>query len=456
MNTPEGFAEVLYRSDTYRYGWKRFGQDIYLRMTGDRNPNSYYWWVNNFGDSQRLKANTSTMRWTNLHLLGTGFSANKPNGAGNLIWDYCLFNHSATKFSGQKPSQFVTNVLFDHCLFLTNGFASITRNEAAGDWPMVWSFIKAKTRIAGAGWADDDVRGWHGIGKTEETNGTAILASGGWNNMTVRYCKIEGWFNGISGYNANYNRNSTRDTDVHDCLFNLLGDDALEPEGQAINWRAWNNQMDYTVAPLSTGPVNFGPLYFWRNSSWQTGSDHLNPRLHDGYLQANGKFIKGSSGSTSLARIVLVNNTFWTNVVNVTGIGTSAGGSSTPEAHFWRNNLWRCTRYITEGIGDWFFSNRKYWIEDYNHLCTSDATGRGVGDKTSPVPYRLVSGQGQHTNVTADFVNEAAADAMMVAPSTGDFTTPVGSALRDAGIAVPGITTTFNGVAPDIGWWEAP
>jgi hypothetical protein len=79
-----------------------------------------------------------------------------------------------------------------------------------------------------------------------------------------------------------------------------------------------------------------------------------------------------------------------------------------------------------------------------------------VANSETIVQFRALSGQDQHSNVSADVGDEAAADALLTDPENGDLTLATNSPLKNAGVVVPGITTTFNGVAPDIGYWEAP
>ena len=84
-----------------------------------------------------------------------------------------------------------------------------------------WTFIKLTLTING------QATGWGRVGATAEI--TAVHGRGGAHRLVIRNNTIDGFFNGVGGYNVSFDRYSQLDTDVHDNLIMHIADDAFEP-----------------------------------------------------------------------------------------------------------------------------------------------------------------------------------------------------------------------------------
>jgi hypothetical protein len=312
-----------------------------------------------------------------------------------------------------------------------------------------WNFIKGSVINA-----DGSKYGTNRVG--EQSEGTAIKGRGGAQRVVVRFNTIEGPFNGVApGDQAGYDRYAGRDMDIHDNLLRHIADDAFEPEGPAINIRIWGNRLEQTSTALSTGPVDYGPIFFVRNTAWKLGNDGV-PLDGQGNVGAGPLGFKYSGSSNPPARVWVLHNTFYADngfrggTNGVSGGDQYAGGGSSPERYYLRNNVFRMTKYAFAAPGA--------WDEDYDHFFTAQIDGakRGINYRSRNYPsivgYRAASGQGAHSNLSGDLTT---ADPSFVDVAGGDLSLPVGSPLIDAGVPVPNVSDRpgldFAGAAPDLG-----
>jgi hypothetical protein len=161
---------------------------------------------------------------------------------------------------------------------------------------------------------------------------------------------------------------------------------------------------------------------------------------------------KYSGSSNPPARIYVLHNTIVANPTSptpVSGGDQFAGGRSSPEAFYLRNNIVHGTKYAFNAP-----VQAGRWDERHNYLSTTDTTrGLQFGPKytTDVQAYRNRSGQGEQTNVTGNFVTPPG----LVAPGQGNLALPPGSPLIDAGAPVPNVSdrpgVDFTGAAPDLG-----
>ncbi len=446
-----GWAEVLYNNKLYNYGFAAFGADVYVRIQGDLNPNSYFITLNRSatGGSDGFAFNAANVRFSGFEVRQV-FTTFKSASSFGVV-DHNLFVTANVTLSGTKPGTYGSDHLIERNRFVDSSLFSATGTDQF----ITWSFIKGGIILP-----DGTVAPWSRVGSGSGgalgAELTAVSLSGGAKRSVIRYNTIDGMFNGIGSNNTGYDRYSAQDIDSHDNLIVNVNDDAFEPEQQIINWRIWNNRIENASVALSTGPVYYGPIYFFRNSNWRIGGQG-NVNDQTGSIPNSGIGFKYSGGGTiTKGRVYVVNNSFWTNSpFSVSGGAQAAGGGSNSENFYLRNNLFRMTRYGFDAPG---YAGK--WNEDYNFFSTTDPTrgmNYGSANKTTVSTYRTSSGQGEHTNLsemdpTQNF--HSLPDNWLTNPLAGDLTLKTSTPVIDAGITVANITESFTGSAPDIGACE--
>ena len=435
MQTPEGWAEVLHKNDTYNYGFASFNSDVYVRMPGDLDPNQYY--VTVAGNPRVGFAGPST-RLTGFELRATDISYSTNARFG--VADHNFVMNGNLNYTGTQgpPAQYPSDHAVEFNLLRDTGTWSTNPSYPA----IPWAFVKANIRIGGSSTS------WGRVGAAAET--FTVFGRGGARRLVFRYNTVEGYFNGVGGYNVGYDRYSQQDTDVYENTFRQIADDALEPEQQAINWRIWDNRIEHASVGMSTGPVDYGPLYMFRNEIWKLGNSGVGAdNLGDKGVGVLG--FKYSGSSTPPARVYVVHNTFWSDSAEAGGGAQWAGGGTSPERFWLRNNIFRMTRYAFEAPGG-------KWSEDYNHFATTDTTRgfayAGTRYTTNVASYRSASGQGARTNIAGDFIHPTVVDGAMTNATAGDLSLRSGSVFVDAGTPVPNISDgsgQYSGGAPDLG-----
>lgn len=259
---------------------------------------------------------------------------------------------------------------------------------------------------------------WKAV-KGHDTEGSAISFDGGPGNV-ARFNTIRGQFNGVgaSTWGDLENETLNRDMDVHDNVFEEIGDDPMEPEGACMNVRFWNNTTRSTHQGISLAPITVGPTYVVR----------------DRYCDFTGGAVKASVSSKGF--VYIYHMTGWTDRPE-----RAAMDPSGPWGNFhFRNCILRGTRYAIEDM-------RKHTAPssfDYSCLFTNDTTRFAKwSDKRYPSLKDLVAAEpefGKHL--------------LAIEPYTGmKEGVPAGlnPALIDAGVVIPGINDDFKGKAPDIG-----
>ncbi|HEX5166494.1 MAG TPA: DUF1565 domain-containing protein, partial [Thermomicrobiales bacterium] len=442
METPEGWSEVLYRNETYNFGFASFGNDVYLRLPGDKNPNDVVMtlhdtWKSN--DTGRLVLSGSNVRLSGFELRLVDAMLRSPSVNG--VIDHNLFYMGTVYYKGDKgtPSSYPTNQVVQYNRMIDTSI----RPRDGGTGVIPWLFVKQNLKLNGK------ETNWRRTGEAAEQH--AIEGRGGANQLVVRHNTIEGYFNGVGANSTDFDRYSKAGADIYDNAFSHIADDTIEPEGDTINWRVWSNRIEYASVAMSTGPVDFGPIYFFRNEIWMLGNQGVGPD-RSGDSGVGSYAFKYSGSSNPLARIYVVHNTFWTDKAGTNGGLQAAGGGSDTERFYLRNNIFRVTRYAFDSPG-----SGGGWNEDYDFFFTSD-TGRGINYGTrnykTVSEYRKVSGQGAHTNLS-DKTDRFKAEPGLVDPARGNLDLANGSAQIDAGVVVPNISdqagVDYNGAAPDLG-----
>lgn len=442
LQTAAGWTEKLYTNKTYNYGFYTDGTgDIYVRLPGDQNPNDFYITA---GDQSGFTVDGPHFRLSGFELRQFMSGIDLRPGSSFAVIDHNLLtgNLSGVRLTSGKgmPTIYGTNHVIQ---FNRIENQSLWTDDHTHNPSIPWNFVKgAFVNADGSSYAGGRV------GDLNEASG--VGGAGGARQVTIRNNTISGSLDGVSIYVHEADRYSGADFDIHDNHFHRLADDGLDPSKTTINWRVWGNRFDHTVTALSIDPLLYGPIYFFRNEVWRTGNYGSTP---DNQGSGAGTTVfKYSGNSTPLGRVYVLHNTIWTDQGQwntVSGGARYASGSSASEAFYLRNNVFRASRYafdVEDGNG---------WNEDYNHFSTTDTT-RGVRyrDKvftTNVQSYRLASGQGEHTNMSGDFITPP----QLSSPSTGDLNLAAGSPLIDAGVQVPNISdrpgTNYAGAAPDLG-----
>jgi len=267
-----------------------------------------------------------------------------------------------------------------------------------------------------------DVWEWSSVKGTSMESIAIVLR--GHTGAIVRGNHIHHYFNGIytSSSGAMDNPGVAFDVDVYNNRIHHIGDDALEPEGTAVNHRFRNNVIDNVLVGISLAPITMGPVWVMRST----------------ISNFSGRGIKLDRNSDGW--VLLYHNTSWT---NRTGANSMEFISSVHNSVL-RNNIFQGNGYsiIERAVGstghDWNYDNwstsaspRYKWENaDYytlNQLCR--ATGLECnGHESSPG---------------------------LVNPGGGDFSLLSTSPNIDRGALVPGINDFYLGNAPDIGAFES-
>lgn len=287
LSTPEGWAEVLYKNATYNCGFASFGADIYLRLPGDRDPNTLYvtpFTAPNGSSKGRIVVSAPDVRVSGFEIrtVDLWFTATASRG----VVDHNLFFGSSLTYRGESgpPATYSTDQLVERNRFVDTGLWSV---EPANP-TIPWNFIKNAIFINGKS------TDWSRVGAEAET--TAIGARGGARQTVIRYNTIDGFFNGVGIYNEGFDRYSQADTDIHDNLLRQISDDSFEPEQQAINWRIWNNRLEEVRRPSrpARSPTARSTSSATRSGGWAVAASARTDAATKAW---------GSSPSSSLGRV---------------------------------------------------------------------------------------------------------------------------------------------------------
>jgi hypothetical protein len=445
MPSVEAWAELLYTNQVYNYGFSAWGEDLYVRLPADRNPNQYYLTV---GTGMGFRLDGPDIRLTGFEIRSFNTAVWVDWAADRLVVDRNLMvgNRDGLSFAGKQgpPSAYGQAHVIQHNRLEDNAKSSDPL------WPAVpWRFTKGNIEQA------NGTKTGSRVGALNESFG--LTGTGGAQQVVVRHNTFQGTFNGLSpGYQVGYDRYAGMDMDVHDNLFREIADDAFEPERQAINLRIWNNRIEHCSVVLSTGPAFYGPIYLFRNEAWDVTVDGVGLD-NQGQTGVEAVVFKRSGQNQPQPRLYVIHNTIWTDASRVSGGETWAGSGSYHERMYLRNNIFRVTKYlfITSANSG---SAPLIWDEDYNHFYGTDpARGLryGVTNALDVASYRVASKQGAHTNLSSDFFGQ---DPDFVDAAGGDLSLPSNSPLVDAGLEIPNISDSssqYDGNGPDLGARES-
>ncbi|HEV8636739.1 MAG TPA: hypothetical protein VG370_21165, partial [Chloroflexota bacterium] len=252
LQTPAGWAEKLYTNRTYNYGWAAFSSgagawDLYARLPGDLDPNTLY---SDVGGASGFVVAGPGVRVSGFELRPASSGVLLGAAATGAVVDHNLIavGFAGVRLDGDKdasPPRYGADHLVERNLVVDS---SLWTADHAAAPAIPWGFIKG-----GIYNPDGSVYGSDRLGEAAETTG--VWSRGGARRVVIRHNTVDGPFNGVGAYNADFDRYATQDQDVHDNLIRHVSDDALEPEQVAINWRIWANRVEQASVLLSTGPV---------------------------------------------------------------------------------------------------------------------------------------------------------------------------------------------------------
>jgi hypothetical protein len=265
---------------------------------------------------------------------------------------------------------------------------------------------------------------WKAV-KGSSMEGTGIVVRGHIGAI-VRGNVLHNLFNGIyTGTSADLENPAVAfDADVYDNTISHIGDDALEPEGAAVNQRFRNNKVDRMLVGVSLAPVTQGPVWVLRSTfsnytgssfKWDQGSDGL-VLIYQDTSWTNSGDLNAMSMIGPVHNVVLRNNIFQGNGYAFEEPFTGSTGQD------WNSDNW----YTTRGPDLPHFVWEKISYRTLAELCA--ATGLECNGYDGPPG--------------------------LVDPARGDFRLLASSPDIDRGVLIPGINDLFSGRAPDLGAYE--
>jgi hypothetical protein len=445
--TAAEWAEIINTNLSYRSGFFATGLDVYVKLPGDVDPNTKYMGISSSG-SAALQWTGSNVRISGFAIYGFDSGLRTPNAATAPIIDHNHI-HGCTysiRPDGAPPSTYGVDYTIQYNLITDDGIW--TADETGVPWNTVKSSSWVRT-------ANNSTSTWGKFYAFTENYGVYSGNGTGAKRMVIRYNTFDGTFNGISPHQSgSADKYASLDCDIHDNIFLHMVDDALEPETQQINMRVWANYIEKCFTVISLGPVNYGPIYLWRNIGWDIGPSGMAPDLQ-GFKQLGTPIIKYGGTVNPKSICYLINNSFWSNQPSMSGAQPAAGTGAVPEAFYLRNNIIRGSAYAFDVQVS--ASNGNDWNEDYNDFSTTD-TGRGLRYSgviygTNVASYRTASGRGAATNNTGRNFRQVP-DAELTNVATGDLTLALASALIGAGVIVANLSDLASqrtGSAPNKG-----
>jgi hypothetical protein len=479
LTDASSWGSLLYTNLSQNDGfWQNSASsDVYVRLPGDIDPNTCYVWMgsgagasNTSTAGMRIDADDVTI--SGLEFRAIGCAVRWWHTADRPLVDHCQFHNVEIGIHVRGASAGVTTI---------DGVAQYCRASDTRIWSddpvlnrgVAWKFIKTYIRLS-----DGSEYPSNRIGERAENH--LLRMTGGGQQITIRNCTANGGFNGISSTGSNADWTMQRDVDIKDCLFERLGDNAVEPEGVASNWRCWN-WVSHDVRSLISTDASVGPYYFWDGLNWNDGSHGVTDD-GTGDTDGEGTFLKTGAGPDRLPqpRLYFINVTSlnmisptkaWTDAITGSGVTGFLN-----ERFFTRNSVFRDVRQLSDmtvAITEWDDDAGFYAAEDDGwQFKTGGATV--MFSSTSPTgaqsaeAFITALGGDPATNTTNKlgstrytFIDGGtnngvqAIDAQYEDLATFDLRLATGSAFRNSGVMVenvrdlPGVN--FTGALPHRG-----
>lgn len=317
------------------------------------------------------------------------------------------------------------DILFRSCIFTMNDIGIGIKRDANRNVIELCTFSDSKKD-----WS------WDGVKTTGDLEAGAITLyspmSG--RGTVIRRNTFHNYFDGF-GCAPESAGARTNETDVYENLVYDCADDGMEVDGTSSNVRIWGNTFHDVLSGVSLAPAYVGPTYAIRNVICRTGV---------GNNTYPGLSFKFNSGYDAGGPMYLFHNTSDAWYPGNCGLMIHSPGSWTTIVS--RNNIWAGTDYSL------YNANPTQPIDfDYDNLFTTQAGElawwAGLADRhlETLAEIRTVLGLELHgKNALPGFAGAAALDYHL-----GE-----GSAMINAGVALPGINDGFEGTAPDLGAFE--
>ncbi|HZS22273.1 MAG TPA: hypothetical protein VFA63_14990, partial [Pseudonocardiaceae bacterium] len=479
LDTVAKFANIIYDCQEQNFGFYNDPtglSDIYVRMPGDANPNGFYFWIG--GDpgvsppKGAFQISGNDVRVCRIETRATDAVACLDGPAQRPIVDhniaYCARGGAAyERWTSGGTGGYVVDGLYQYNRAQDSEMWKLDRTGTS------WKFIKDVIhRISNGAQFSTSNR----TGAASESTGIYGVKAG--RRATIRYNTIVGHFNGVGTDNQSApDRYSGYGRHVHHNLIKNGCDDGFEPEDNSMLWVVEYNRVEQMFSGFSTGPVRYGPIYFFANEFYRINSMGISDALtHAIYTAAFHKF---SQNSDPAALCYVLYNTVYCDQVDGVGNAVSGGekfasGASIAEATYWVGNILRFTKYcydFPQASPAPGAAGSQLRHDDYNAWGTSDqsttrglsvAAGLAIGGShhyLTIANYRTATGQGAHTNhfggVDHDLLDPSWIDAALNDPTNGDVTLKGGSVFIDAGTPIDNFMdragVDYTGAAPDLG-----
>ena len=246
----------------------------------------------------------------------------------------------------------------------------------------------------------------------------------------ARYNVCSDLFNGIVPSSWGMSPDVSRDTDVYGNVLVRIGDDAIEPDGAAVNQRYYHNLILGTkTMAFSIAPVDVGPAYFVRNVV--AGYERYILKAHGAtkghvFFYHNSAYV-AKDAVADPERVRILNS----------DPSAGCGGIVAKNNMFW--SLHYMIRRGGKPLAPCAFDYNAY----YNPLGTYRF--EWCGEKTQSLEDFRKTGEEAHGFV---------ADPRYADADANDLTLSADSPLRDKGVVIPGVNDDTPDGKPDIGAYE--
>lgn len=247
----------------------------------------------------------------------------------------------------------------------------------------------------------------------------------------IRYNDIIGndehrFNDGIEGMDntANYG-GAARDTDIYGNMIYGCEDDGVELDGGQMNVRFYNNRIEQTLCGVSTAPQGFGPTYIYRNVITNTGTTLDNYAVGTG-IKSGGTTTRNQTeiDKTDMGIIYVFNNTIDGEIDPIKNVGIVVNGTPNVEYH-------------AKVINNILISRKESGVALENRYADSSKDS---------ISHNLTYGE-----VSLNGLSNVNGRIGQPAYKEGTRCLTFESAGLDSGTVIPGITESYQGIAPDIG-----
>ena len=238
----------------------------------------------------------------------------------------------------------------------------------------------------------------------------------------------------------------TKDGDIYGNMLALGRDDGIELDGGQCNIRMYNNRLEQTYTGISTAPNRKGPSYIFNNVIWNMGDGAKSVR--QSVAVKNGGDVTYTKG-----RQFFFNNTMVVERNCISGVGY---GDGEKRAMYWattRNNILVSGRTPSAARPE----SSPQGSSGGDGLSISDRES----DPTCDFDYDLLgntvvsNGQGAIYAQSGSEAHAVKGLPKFADITQGNFTITSSNDIGiDKGVFIPGFSTAYQGLAPDMGAFE--